>query len=529
MRLSRLIRSVRLLRSVGLRLAAAATLAGCAVLPDRPPLPPEAALPADAGTALARIAAASLPAAPAGPSGFRLLFDGKPSFNARIALIRRAERSVDLQVYHLGADETGRGLLRELRDAAARGVRVRLLVDDLYAGSHAALLAGLAAPPNAQVRLFNPLPARSGTLAQRMLGSLHEFGRVNRRMHNKLLVADGSFAIFGGRNVGDEYFMHDPRANFLDLDVLAAGPVVAELAAVFDGFWNSPHAHPAQALVEPAAAPADARAAFDAAVQDGVTRLGERQRDWFGQPGLLGQLAAGRVSLVGGSAWVWADAPDKGRAGSAAGPTVAARTLALLASAREQALVMTPYFIPGRDGVRVLQTLTADGRVSVQLLTNSLGATDEPLAYAGYERYRLDLLRAGVRIFELSPTLARDSGRVAYFGATTGRLHTKAVAIDGRRLFVGSLNLDPRSAFVNTELGVVIDSPALAQQFASVFRRSVASSAFKLQLAGGGSRIEWVAVDWQGRETLHPDEPHDDPWLRLKLRLLQPFVPEELL
>jgi putative cardiolipin synthase len=512
-------------------LALALGLTGCASLPEpanHASISPEAAWPADMHTGLARIAAASLASETDGKSGFRLLFDGKPAFNARIALIRRAERSVDLQVYHLGADETGLGLLRELRDAAVRGVRVRLLVDDLYAGGGADLLAGLATYSGAQVRLFNPLPARYGTSIQRLLGSMHEISRIQRRMHNKLLIADGSFTIFGGRNVGDAYFMNDPQANFLDLDVLAAGPVVGELATVFDAFWNSPLAYPVQTLTA-STTPQSARDAFDVAVQDGTTRLGERQRDWFGQTGVMRQLQEGRVWLAAGTARVWADPPDKARAANPAGQTVATKTLALLATARSEALVMTPYFIPGRDGVAALRELSQTRRVPVTLLTNSLGATDEPLVYTGYERYRLDLLRAGVAIHELSPTLSRDSGRIAYFGTTIGRLHTKAVAIDRRWLFVGSLNLDPRSAFIDTELGVVIDSPMLARQFASIFRRSVASSAFKLRLAAADGRIEWVAVDWQGRETVHADEPHDDRWLRLKLLLLQPFLPEDLL
>ena len=405
-------------------------LTGCTSLPEpanRTNSSPEAAWPTDVDTGLARIAAASLAPEADGMSGFRLLFDGKPAFNARIALIRRAERSIDLQVYHLGADETGLGLLRELRDAAMRGVQVRLLVDDLYAGGGAELLAGLAAYSGAQVRLFNPLPARYGTPTQRLLGSMHEFNRIQRRMHNKLLIADGSFAIFGGRNVGDAYFMNDPQANFLDLDVLAAGPVVGQLATVFDAFWNSPLAYPVQTLAGPTT-PQAARDAFDVAVQQGTTRLGERQRDWFGQTGVLRQLQEGRVWLAAGAARVWADPPDKARAANPAAQTVATQTLALLATARAEALVMTPYFIPGREGVAVLRELSQTRRVPVTLLTNSLGATDEPLVYAGYERYRLDLLRAGVAIHELSPTLSRDSGRIAYFGTTIGRLHTNSIS-----------------------------------------------------------------------------------------------------
>ncbi len=540
------------LRWLTCRLSLAAVVlaaAGCSSLPPAPQQPHEAALAPAADAPLARLAGAALAELPPGESGFQLLFTGEAAFNARIALVRRATGSIDLQVYQFAADATGLGLLRELHDAAARGVRVRLLIDDLHAGGQEAMLAGLAAHPNAQVRLFNPLPARAGTPLQRLAASLHDFGRVNRRMHNKLFVADGSFAVFGGRNVADCYFMNDPQANFLDLDVLAAGAVVAELAAVFDRFWNSALAYPvdalpaapaavagvgpSEALPAPVPPPDDAAsraAAFDTAVRSGTVRLGDRSHDWFGRPGILRQFATGRIVLDGGSAQVWADAPEKVRGGAAAGPTVAARTLALLADAQHTALILSPYFIPGADGVQAMRRLVQERGVTVTLLTNSFGATDEPLAYAGYGRYRLALLRAGVRIQELSPTLARDSGRIAYFGDNTiGRLHTKAMAIDRRWLFVGSLNLDPRSAFSNTEMGVVIDSPKLAQQLAGVYRHAAAGGAFTLRLADDGTRIEWVATDWQGHETVHADEPHDDAWLRLKLRLLQPWVPEDLL
>lgn len=505
----------------------AALAAGCASLPQPRPRVAEPALPA-AESPLARIAAASLPDDPPDRSGFRLMFDGQPAFNARIALVRRAARSLDLQVYEFAADATGRGLLRELRDAALRGVRVRLLVDDLHVGGMDSLLAGLASFPNAQVRLFNPLPVREGSVGTRMLQSLHEFGRVNRRMHNKLLVADGSLAIFGGRNVSDRYFMSDPQANFLDLEVLAAGPVVPRLATVFDAFWNSPQAYPVASLAAPALPADEARRRFDEAVRDGTVRLGERQRDWAGRPSVLRELANGRLTLEPAAADVLADRPDKADASSddRRPPSVAAQVLALLDDAGNDALLMSPYFIPGARGLQVLQGL-GERRVSVTLLTNSIAATDEPLAYAGYEPHRRSLLRAGVAIYELSPTLARDSGRVAYFGETIGRLHTKLLVVDRRRVVVGSVNLDPRSDRLNTELAVVIDSPTLAREIGQVFRVGIASGAYRLQLAG--ERIEWVETDWQGHQTVHPSEPGDDPWLRFRLWLLQPLVPEELL
>lgn len=506
-------------------------MVGCATLPDLQPRTAQFAVQDVADTPLAHMAAAAAPAGKPGQSGFRLFFEGESAFNARIALTRRAVRSLDAQYYLVANDETGRGFLRELRDAALRGVRVRLLVDDLYAARADDLLAGLAAHPNVEVRLFNPLPVRTGSLGMRLLLSLHEFRRINHRMHNKLLIADNSFAISGGRNVGDAYFMNDAQANFVDLDVLSSGPVVRELSAVFDRYWNSERAVPIGLLI--AQPPAhEARERFEAATRDATVRLGERQRDWLGNTSFLRQLRNGALTLVSAPARVLVDTPDKGLDGGATGQhaTVADQTLGLLATAREEVLVMSPYFIPGDHGMQIIRGVGAtedNGRIT--LLTNSFGATDEPLAYAGYERYRLDLLKAGVRIFELSPTLARDSGRVAYFGLSIGRLHTKAITIDRRWLFVGSTNLDPRSARANTEVGLVIDSPLLARQVNTVFQRGTAFGAYRLRRTGGADLIEWVETDWQGHQTVHASEPHDNAWLRLKLWLLGLFVSEELL
>ena len=490
---------------------------------------------ADAATPLGRLVAAALPAGRPELSGFRLVFSGESAFNLRITLARQATRTLDVQLYALADDDTGRGFLRALRDAAARGVQVRLLVDDVHAPGDT-LLAGLAAYPGVQVRVFNPLPLRGAPALVRLLGGITDFSRLNRRMHNKLLVADGSLALAGGRNVADAYFMHDPEANFMDLDVLAGGPVVREMATVFARYWRSAGSVPIQRLAPLAERGGDAaaaRARFDAAVAAAPDRLGERQRDTFGRPSVVRQIAQGSLSLDAAPARVLADDPDRklrGLPDEALADTVAGQALALLTEAREEALVMSPYLIPGADGLAALRRL-AQGPppVQVALLTNSVGATDVPLAYAAYERYRIDLLRAGVRIYELSPSLARDSGRVAYFGDTVGRLHAKALVIDRRRLVIGSMNLDPRSTHTNTEMGLVIDSPLLARQLAGVFLRAGASGGHALRLVGDPPRIEWVAEDGQGRETTHRSEPHSSFWQSLRLWLLRPWVSEELL
>src|SRR5512138_1985257 len=262
-------------RSRLLCVALAWLVVGCASLPEPLPRPWQQVLPYEASTPLARLADAAegTTVDRAGESRFRLLFAGETAFNTRIALARRATRSLDLQYYVVAGDATGRGLLRELRDAAARGVRVRLLVDDLHAAIDDDLLVGLAAHSNVQVRLFNPLPVRLGVVGMRLLLSLHHFERVNRRMHNKLFIADNTFAVSGGRNVADEYFMNNPEANFVDLDVLASGPVVRDLSAVFDDYWNSGRAFPIEQLIGHRPTAEDGER-FSARVEKAVRRLG---------------------------------------------------------------------------------------------------------------------------------------------------------------------------------------------------------------------------------------------------------------
>ncbi|HVO07476.1 MAG TPA: phospholipase D-like domain-containing protein, partial [Burkholderiaceae bacterium] len=310
--------------------------AGCASLPDLGQRPYSEAVADVADTSLARLAAASTPDDMRHLSGLRLMPNGPEALAARMALARRAQRSLDVQYYVIAADASGRQFLRELRDAAQRGVRVRLLVDDLHAGDLDELLLGLAAHPNVQVRLFNPLPVRAGVVPARLLLSLSEFDRVNRRMHNKLFIADNSIAVTGGRNIANEYFMRSESANFIDMDLLSVGPVVRGLSDVFDRYWNSEPAYPIESLMHE---PADAmRAAFDA---------------WIGaQPPLaaLGGLAAQLSSLPAvplrfAPVSVLADEPSKASAVADAVPTAMNSALLTMVSAKSEVTIVSPYFV----------------------------------------------------------------------------------------------------------------------------------------------------------------------------------------
>jgi putative cardiolipin synthase len=510
-------------------------LVGCAGVPTHTAPPPSFALTDVAGTRLGRIAAANAAPAPdpaasapsAPRSGFRLLPEGEYSFAARIALARRAERSIDAQYYQVQNDTIGQRFLRELRDAAARGVRVRLIVDDLYAAGEDELFAGLAAYPNVELRIFNPLPQRAGSFNARLVFSMWDFRRINHRMHNKLFVADNSFAVSGGRNIANEYFMQSASANFIDMDVLSSGPVVRELSSAFDRYWNSPQVVPIGVLVPVADAEA-ARRRFDDLVSGAGPDLALRPKDVLEHAPVADQLDAGYLDQAFGPAEVFADAPAKVDGDEAIADTVTAKTLAVFASARKSVDIASPYFIPGPRGVAMMQAGIAQGG-SVGLLTNSLGATDEPLVHQGYQRYRLAMLQAGVEIYELSPTLAPRSGRLGNFGHSLGRLHAKVATIDDRRAFIGSMNMDARSSRANTEIGMVIDSPEIAATLHGLFHRGLASGAYHLRLTPDREHIVWVETDDAGRETVHRDEPGASWWQSLKLRLLGAIVGEELL
>jgi putative cardiolipin synthase len=512
-------------------LCMAVLLAGCATLPA-----PVAGVPTrvitDVGqTRLAKIAAAAAPAGRPGLSGFRLLPEAAFAFDARIALARHAEKSLDVQYYLIQQDDVGLLFLRELRDAAARGVRVRLLIDDLYTGGEDELLAALATYPNVELRLFNPLPSRARSLTMRLLFSLHEFSRINHRMHNKLMVADDRFAVSGGRNIASEYFMRSTAANFIDMDVLSAGPIVHEMSEAFDRYWNSDEVRTIGNVVQGPLVPGAARRRFDALANAAAPDVPLRPRDVMGNTALGQQLESGGVELMWSTAQLFVDDPAKitrATAAEAYRGSVTEGALGVLNSAERQVEIGSPYFIPGPRGMAMMKTaIERGGRIG--LATNSLGATDEPLVYAGYARYRADMLRIGVEIREVAPTLTGRSGRFGDFGRSSSRLHAKLAVIDDNRLFIGSMNLDPRSSSVNTEIGLVIDSTEVVGAYSKLMQDAWTHSAYRLRLAPGDGHVQWVEEDDAGREIVHDDEPGGYHWLRFKNWLLSPFVGEDLL
>ncbi len=509
-----------------------ALLGGCASLPAAQPREPSAALAPDAGSRLAGIAAASLDVAGKHRDGLRLLPSGAQALEARLALIDAAERGIDAQYFLLADDRSGRQFAQALSAAAARGVRVRLLVDDLHAAGSDRLLADLATQSGVQVRLFNPLPVRTGSVGVRLLLSLHQLGRIDRRMHNKLLMVDGSFAITGGRNIADAYFerVGEPD-HFIDMDVLLAGPAVHELGAVFDRFWNSPqawsHAELATAHV-PSAATGTTAPLREAVVVD---------RAFPPTEALAAQLARCHVELEPGEVEVLADAaelPATHVHDDEVGETqprgaVMRANLKLLRSARAHLLMVSPYVVPMAgmfDAIAAAQR----GGARVTLLTNSLATTDEPLAYFGYARQRVALSRLGVVLHELMPMAGSDDTVAdAVWPRSLGRLHAKFTVVDERRFFIGSMNLDRRSAGGNTELGLVVDSPRLATELVDRIRRDQLPASYTVRANSDRQGLEW-SYERDGRVWLSAQEPGKLNWAgRLGWTLLSLLVPDDYL
>ena len=511
-----------------------AVLTGCATaLPgvDREAIASEAIESSDS-TSLGRIATASLPEP--GMSGFRLMAMVAISLDSRVQLAQRAEESLDVQYYHIENDETGRWFLRALRDAAKRGVRVRLLVDDLYTGGQDALFLGLAAHKNVQVRIFNPFCcARDRGQTGRFLASLGDISRVNHRMHNKLFIADGAMAVIGGRNVANEYYLRGASENFIDLDAFVIGNVLPAMEALFDRYWNSRAVYPLEAIAKTGRSKAELLTFFEEETGPAKTPAPQplNSTDVLGYAPIADDLDVGRLGLHWGSAYVFADHPDKpfeSLAGDELLETsVTYNVLEAVGMAQREVVASSPYFVPGVKGMKFLKQLRDRG-VKVTVMTNSLGSTDEPVVHTGYSRYREQMLREGVELYELSTSRVKDNKRPFLFGKSLGRLHAKLFVIDRKTSFIGSMNLDSRSATVNTEFGAVIDCPEIAREIIRVIDIDRLQSAYQVRLAKNGNGIEWLGMD-DDKEVILTTEPDTSLWLRFKAWLLSPLVPEEQL
>jgi len=450
-------------------------LGACAQLQPRAELPMELATPTSSSTTLDRTFATAEASHP-GQSAFRLLVEGTEAFVARMQSARMAERSIDVQTYIWHADLTGRYLAWQLLESADRGVRVRLLVDDMDARAKSEQFAALATHPNIEVRVFNPFASRNGTLNLISEGA-RNFKRINRRMHNKTWIVDNRFAIVGGRNLGDEYFGASSEVNFVDLDFGMVGPVVRDASASFDRYWNSPSAYPLEGLhtdgIDPHALGKMRHRLATQAIETNDSHYAQALRG----DAAIQRLASGAVPMEwSGNYQFIADDPLKitMKKRDAHRAAVSAVLLPVMREAKASLDVISPYFVPGDKGSTGLVNTARDG-AQVRILTNSLAANDVSAVHGGYSRYRKKLLKGGVQIWELKP-LAGSTTDKSLFGSSGASLHTKGLSVDQKTLFVGSYNLDPRSTWLNCEQGVLVESPALVAQFRAIFEAQTAGS-----------------------------------------------------
>lgn len=470
-----------------------------------------------------------------GESGVHLLLDGHDAFAARVLLARAATRSLDVQYYIWHSDLSGTLMIEAMLDAAERGVRVRLLLDDNGISGMDALLAALDAHPNIEIRLFNPFVIRR----PKAIGYLTDFVRLNRRMHNKSFIADNEAAIIGGRNVGDEYFSATDGRLFADADALAIGPVVGDVSADFDRYWASRSAYPAERILR---VPADAlpdihgQASLverDAAARDYVAAIAELP--------LVAQLLEQTLAFEWAPVRMISDDPAKG--------VGRGREDELLINVLDEAVgqpqtelqLVSAYFVPTQAGVDALGALS-EGGVDTAVFTNAFEASDVWVVHAGYAHYRRPLLEKGVRLFEMRASgeegqrrslfatgsgsgLRSDEGPVLRSSGTT--LHAKTFAVDGRKVFIGSFNFDPRSMHLNTELGFLIESPTLANAVSEAFDTTIPATAYEVVLASDG-RLNWVERRG-GRRIVHEQEPGTSGFQRGGIWLLSHLPIEWLL
>lgn len=484
-------------------------LSGCATIDFDYPKMATTAFEQTDDTHLGRVFAGQADAHP-GQSGFYPLIDGVDALAVRLLMAKRAERSIDAQYYLITDDIVGHLFIGSLLQAADRGVRVRLLLDDIETKGYDAGMAALDSHPNFEVRIFNPFAWRSA----RLLGGAISFTRINRRMHNKSFTTDNQVTVVGGRNIADEYFGARQDVIFGDLDVLSVGPVVGDVSRMFDTYWNNRAAVPVPVFAD---LPEDA----DAALKQLRERIAQSRK----QVDSTRYAAAVRSSVLDivesdASVFTWApyqlvyDSPDKAqrdKAEEAASILTPLRQSVL--GAEKELLVVSPYFVLRKTGIEGFRGVRSRG-IDVSVVTNSLAATNQSLVHGGYAPVRKPLLKMGVKLYEVrADASVSGADRV---GAESARatLHTKAFIVDRRQLFIGSFNWDPRSAYINTELGVIIDSPELSQGLAERLDKALPEQTYEVFLTEQG-KIRWRGLE-NGKVVVLNKEPETGFWRRFK-------------
>lgn len=474
-----------------------------------------------AETALGRAIAPRGHAHP-GETGIHRLDNPHDAFASRVLLAGAAEKTLDVQYYIWRADTTGIMLFDELRAAAERGVRVRLLLDDNGTAGLDGELAALNHHPNIEIRLFNPFVVRS----PKAIGYVTDFMRANRRMHNKSFTADNQATIIGGRNVGDEYFGATEGFLFADLDVLAVGAVVDDVSADFDRYWASDSSYPAD-LILPEAGPGQLQQFADSAASmasaPGAAEYAQAIRD----SAFIASLLQGDLAFEWARTRMISDDPAKGLGKAASNGLLFHQLGEILGEPQRHVELVSPYFVPTAAGTEAFAAM-AERDVQVRVLTNSLAATDVAAVHAGYAKRRKALLEAGIRLYEMrrtSPTHAREGS--GPFGSSASSLHAKTFAVDRSRVFVGSFNFDPRSANLNTELGFVIESPTMALAIEQAFDKTIPAMSYEVLLTESG-KLYWLEQR-AGEPLRHDSEPETSVWKRASVWFLSKLPIEWML
>nr|WP_321253895.1 phospholipase D family protein [uncultured Ruegeria sp.] len=439
-----------------------------------------------------------------GRSGVKLISDGEEALVSRLLMAAAAEQTIDAQYYLLHNDPTGHLFAASLLQAADQGVRVRLLLDDMDTSGYDAMTAALDYHDNIEIRLFNPFWRDQSLL----VAGLTDFKRINRRMHNKSMTADNVFTIVGGRNIGAEYFLARKEMNYADLDVLAAGPVVKEVSKSFDAYWNSEFAVPARVVVgEPEAfSLSDARGRLNALVEEAKqTQYGAALRRSAEE-----NFADGALSLDWLPARLYADPPSKAAGLENSDPILASQLLPYFENAKSEVNIISAYFVPRNNGVRWMTELENRG-VEVKVVTNSLASNDVAPVYAHYAKKRRAMLRGGVDLYELRPDAYQVQRRGINWAQSRSGLHSKAFAVDDRYLFVGSFNWDPRSVHINTEMGILMDSPALASQTMAALDQALPAYTYHVTLERAG-QLKWRTRNEDGTILEYDSEPTGTTW-----------------
>lgn len=498
---------------------------GCATLPDNSDRPESMSYQHTETTLLGQGYLARKPVE-ADQSGFLLLGNGLDALVARAVLAEAAERSIDAQYYMVHNDLAGLFFVDRLIKAADRGVRVRLLLDDIDLSDTDVGFGCIDAHPQIEVRVFNPFSRNTF----RGLQFITRLGSVTRRMHNKTFTVDNQATIVGGRNIGDEYFAADPSVNFSDLDVLAVGPVVQEVSSSFDQYWNHRLSYPISKLTGAEQSPLQLAELRDNLLLFLAQERAQEYHQALTDSTLANSIRANEVTYEWGYAKALYDRPEKVAKEIDRQEYHLSYQLGLfLEGVHRELIIISPYFVPGKKAAKALADLSREG-VRVLVLTNSLASTDVGVVHAGYARYRTALLRAGVELYEvnmkLDPELRKTSRGL--HDSSMVSLHTKAFVIDRSEVFIGSFNFDPRSAYENTEIGIVLGSAEIAGGLVEWLEKHLSLVAFRLELYTDEEGIEhilWHGLE-NGRERTFTADPYTGFWRRFGLGLVG-FLPIE--